>query len=300
MATLYEAAQELGVPFTGEYEPTQKTFETPELTMRYLEWGSSDSPTLVLLHGFAQTAHSWDFVALSLADRYHVVSVDARGHGDSDWAADAAYSTEDHRRDVRALVKHLDSAPLTLIGLSMGGGTAYSSAAEHPADFRAVIIVDTGPVGNPAGRDRIRNFARLPDELDTLDEFVERIHSYVPDRPIEQVRSTVVYNVRQNDVGKWTWKYDKALRDPNRSRKGIPEEQAWAYLASIRCPALLIRGAESDVLQTETARQMEQVMRDCTLVTIDDARHLVPSDNPVGFIKVVGPWLDRVHGIEPA
>ncbi len=299
MATLYEAARELGVPFTSEFEPSQNKFETPELALNYLEWGSPDSPTVVLLHGFAQTAHSWDFVSLSLADRYHVVSVDARGHGDSDWAENAAYSTADHRRDVRALVKHLNSSPLTLIGLSMGGGTAYSSAAESPDDFRAVVIVDTGPVGNPAGRDRIRNFARLPDELDTLDEFVKRIHAYVPDRPIEQVRTTVVYNVRQNDAGKWTWKYDKALRDPNRPRQGIPTEQAWAYLASIRCPALLIRGAQSDVLQSETARKMEQVMRDCTLVTVDAARHLVPGDNPVGFIKVVGPWLDRVHGIEP-
>jgi pimeloyl-ACP methyl ester carboxylesterase len=295
MATLYEAAREMGVPFTNEFEPSHKTFETPELTMHYLEWGSPEAPTVVLLHGFAQTAHSWDLVSLSLADRFHVVSVDARGHGDSDWAPNAEYSTADHRRDVRALVKHLDTSPLTLIGLSMGGGTAYSSVAENPDDYRAVVIVDTGPVGDPIGRDRIQNFARLPDELDTLDEFVERIHAYVPDRPIEQVRATVVYNVRENSDGKWTWKYDKVLRDPERPRKGIPEGQAWEYLSSINCPALLIRGAKSDVLKPDTALKMKSTMKDCTFATVDKAGHLVPGDNPVGFIAVVGPWLDRVH-----
>ncbi len=207
----------MGVPYSGDYEPQQKEFKTPELTMRYLEWGSPDSPTVALLHGFAQTAHSWDFVALSLADRYHVVSLDARGHGDSDWAPDGAYSVADHRRDVGALVEHLGSSPLVLIGLSMGGGTAYSYASEHPADVKALVIVDSGPAGKPAGRERIRNFVTLPDELDTLDEFVERIHSYLPHRPIEQVRSTLLFNVRQNDVGKWTWKYDKVLRDPTLS-----------------------------------------------------------------------------------
>jgi pimeloyl-ACP methyl ester carboxylesterase len=217
------------------------------------------------------------------------VSLDARGHGDSDWAPDAAYSTADHRRDVGAVVEHLGSSPITVIGLSMGGGTAYSYAAENPADIRALVIVDTGPSGNPAGRRRIGDFVKLPDELDTLDEFVERIHAYVPQRPIEQVRSTVINNVRQNDAGKWTWKYDSVLRDPTRPRSGIPSEQAWSYLKNIQRPTLLIRGANSDVLTADTALEMEQIMRDCTLVTVDKVGHLVPGDNPVGFISAVSP-----------
>jgi len=297
MVNLYEAARETGVPFTREIAPTQRSLKTPELTLNYFEWGSSDSPTVVLLHGFAQAAHSWDFVALSLADRYHVVSLDARGHGDSDWSPDAAYSTVDHRRDVQDLIRHLDSSPITLIGLSMGGGTAYSFTAENSKDVRALVIVDTGPVGDPAGRARISNFVSLPDELDTVEEFVQRIHTYSSSRSLEQVRATVSYNIVQNDVGKWTWKYDKALRDPSRPRKRFSEEQAWAYLESIGCPALLIRGENSDLFMAETAVQMQKIMQDCTLVTVDAAGHLVPRDNPVGFINAVGPWLDKLHGL---
>jgi pimeloyl-ACP methyl ester carboxylesterase len=299
MPTLHETAAEMGVPFTAVFEPLQKELKTPELTMRYLEWGSQESPTVVLLHGFAQTAHSWDFVALSLADRYHVVSLDARGHGDSDWAPDAAYSTADHRRDVQAVVDHLGSSPIAVIGLSMGGGTAYSYTAEKPADISALVIVDAGPSGNPTGQKRIGDFVELPDELDTLDEFIERIHTYVPHRPIEQLRSTVINNVRQNEAGKWIWKYDSVLRDPARPRSGIPSEQAWSYLKNIQCPTLLIRGADSDVLTADTALKMEQIMRDCTLITVGKAGHLVPGDNPVGFISAVRPWLDRMHGIQP-
>ena len=159
MPALHEAAAGLGVPFGGLFEPVQKELKTAELTLRYLEWGSPDSPTVLLLHGFARTAHSWDFVALSLADRYHVVSLDARGHGDSDWASDAAYSVADHRRDVNAVARHLGPSALTIVGLSMGGGTAYSYAAEEPGVVRALVIVDTGPGGEQAGRRRISDFA---------------------------------------------------------------------------------------------------------------------------------------------
>ena len=235
MVNLYDTARALGVPFTLEHKRSRRTLQTSDLALNYFEWGSPDSPRVMLLHGFAQTARSWDLIALSLADRYHVVSVDARGHGDSEWSASAAYSSEDHRRDVKTLIKHLGSTPITLIGLSMGGGTSYSYAAENSEDIRALVIIDTGPVGNPKGRSRINSFVTMEDELDTLEEFVQRIHGYSTVRTLEQVRSSVMNNVMQNNAGKWTWKYDKALRDPNRPRKRIPQEQAWAYLKSISC-----------------------------------------------------------------
>jgi len=298
MANLYDTARVLGVPFTAEHKPNRRILQTSDLALNYFEWGSPDSPRILLLHGFAQTARSWDLIALSLADRYHVISVDARGHGDSEWSANAAYSPEDHRRDVKTLIKHLGSTPITLIGLSMGGGTSYSYAAEHAEDIRALVITDTGPVGNPKGRSRINDFVTMDDELDTLEEFVVRIHSYSSARTLEQVRSSVMNNVMQNKAGKWTWKYDKALRDPSRPRTRMPQQQAWAYLKSISCASLLIRGANSDLFMAETAVEMQKVMQNCTLVTVENAGHLVPRDNPVGFLQVVSPWLDEVHEID--
>jgi non-heme chloroperoxidase len=138
----------------------------------------------------------------------------------------------------------------------------------------------------------------MEDELDTLEEFVQRIHGYSTVRTLEQVRSSVMNNVMQNNAGKWTWKYDKALRDPNRPRKRIPQEQAWAYLKSISCASMLIRGANSDLFMAETAVEMQKVMQNCTLVTVENAGHLVPRDNPVGFLQAVSPWLDEIHGID--
>jgi pimeloyl-ACP methyl ester carboxylesterase len=298
MANLYETARKIGVPFTVETEGSRQMLQTPDLLLNYLEWGSSGSPTVILLHGFAQTAHSWDLIALSLADRYHVISVDARGHGDSEWAKNAEYSPADHRRDIKALINHLGSAPVTLVGLSMGGGTSYSYTAEHPKDIRALVIVDTGPVGNPKGRSRINSFVTMEDELDTIEEFVVRIHSYSSARTLEQVRSSVMNNVMQNQAGKWTWKYDKALRDQNRPRKRMSPEQAWEFLKSIDCETLLIRGSNSDLFLAETAIQMQKVMQHCALATVEDAGHLVPRDNPVSFLEVVSPWLDKVHSID--
>ena len=75
----------------------------------------------MLLHGFAQTCHSWDFVALSLCDRYRVIVLDQRGHGDSDWAQDGDYTPETQQKDIAAIVGELGLSQFNLMGLSMGG-----------------------------------------------------------------------------------------------------------------------------------------------------------------------------------
>ena len=301
MATLYDAARKAGVPFDAELAPTQRRFNTGELELSYLDWGPRAAPVVILLHGFAQNAHSWDYTTLALGQKYRVISLDARGHGDSDWAADSDYATAAHQRDLDRFIEQFDGVPVTLIGLSMGGRTSYLYASRRPAKVRGLIIVDSGPPGAKApnsrqsGARRIMDFVTLPDELDTWDEFVERIHQYNPRRSVQEVRDTLIHKVRQAPNGKWTWKYDRVLRRPDRPREVVSADEQWRRVEDIACPTLVVRGAESDILARTTASEMAARMQNCQFVEVEGAGHLVPGDNPKRFIAVVTEWLDELH-----
>jgi len=291
MTTLYEAARAAGIHFDRPHEPRTGEVGRGEITLRYLEWGDRRLPVVLLLHGFAQTAHSWDFVSLALAGAYRVIALDARGHGDSDWAVDRDYSLAAHQRDLDHLVEVLDIRFLAVIGLSMGGRSAYTFAARRPELVKALVIVDTGPVGMTAGGRRIRSFVQLPDERESYEDFVKSVHDYQPLRSIEQIRDTLKFNVRQMPDGKWTWKYDRVLRDPGFRRPTSTPEEGWTHLRQIRCPTLLVRGDQSDVLAHETALEMSKTISECTYQVVQRAGHIVPGDNPAGFVETVKPWL---------
>lgn len=295
MATIYEAARAAGVPFKDEFRPREREFDTGELTLRYLEWGNEDAQPVLLLHGFAQTSHSWDFVSLALAGAYRVLALDTRGHGDSDWAEDRDYSPGAYQRDLDRFVDGLGLAPFALVGSAIGGRNAYTFASRRPESVAALTIVDVAPVTPARGGRRIRRFVSLPDERDSYEDFVQAIHEYQPLRAIGQIRDTLQYNVRETPEGKWTWKYDRVLRDPDSRKPEAPSERGWELLRGIRCPTLLVRGARSDVLTPEIATQMIVAIHDCEFAEVEKAAHIVPGDNPVGFLGALMPWLERMY-----
>ena len=291
LESLYKAARGRGVEFSEEFVPTTRTFDTSELRLSYTEWGDRGLPAVVLLHGFAQTSHAWDLITLGLADRFHLISLDQRGHGDSEWATDGDYSLETQQNDRDEFIKSLGVSGINLVGLSMGGRNAYVFASRNPHLISNLVVVDTGPNGMRSGRSRIRNFVTMPDELDTFEEFVERVHFYVPQRSLDQIRNSLLNNIRQMKNGKWTWKYDRLLRDPNYRRQAASQDQLWAYWESVKCPSLIIRGGNSDVLTSETVAEMTSRNPFSESAVVLDSGHLVPGDNPAGFLRVIRPWL---------
>ena len=291
--SLFDAARAMGVSFERAVEPQDRSVTANTLRFHYLDWGDRRGPSCLLLHGFAQTCHSWDFVALSLADSYHVVALDQRGHGDSDWAPDGDYSPEAQQSDIHAVVEALGLTNLLLIGLSMGGRNALTYAANHPDKVRGLVVVDASPENRPAGAENIRRFVEQKDELDSIDEFVERVRRYNPRRPVEQIMGSIRHNVKQLPNGKWTWKYDKRLRSPGRPLAGDDRmvQRLWGYLDSLQCPTLVVRGAGSDVVALETAEAMSRRIPNGRLATVESAGHLVMGDNPAGFERVVREFL---------
>ena len=263
------------------------------MSFHYLDWGARDAPPMLMLHGMARSAHTWDFAALVFSDRFRVLALDQRGHGDTDWAPDGDYSLDAHLRDISAFVEALDLNGLVLVGLSMGGRNAYSYAALNPERVRALVIVDVAPESARAGPAAIRSFIEGVDELDTFGEFVERVKGYNPRRSDAQIRGSLAHNLKQLPSGKWTWKYDKALRRPGRPRPG-PEHTArqWEYVERVQCPALLVRGAYSKVLSQDIAEKTVRRLQRGALAVVDDAGHLVPGDNPPGFHRALREFLD--------
>ena len=252
---------------------------------------------IVLLHGFAQTCHSWDFVALSLCDRFRVVALDQRGHGDSDWAPDGDYTPEAYQSDLHAIVQELGLREIVLIGLSMGGRNAFTYASSHPERVRALVIVDAAPESRTAGTENIRRFVQQEDELDSVDDFVRRVQAYNPRRSIQQIRGSILNNLKQLPSGRWTWKYDKLLRSPERRLGSDPATalRLWGYVEGLRCPTLVVRGGETDVVAADTARSMQRRIPDARLATVEGAGHLVMGDNPAGFERAITSFLSSLR-----
>jgi non-heme chloroperoxidase len=268
--------------------PRDCTATVGPLTLHYLDWGTAGRPALVCLHGITQTAHSWDEVAPALARTHHVRALDQRGHGDSTWAPDGDYRITTQNHDVERFLQVIDAAPAVLVALSMGGLVALTLAARAPELVRALVVVDIAPEVQRGGVDNIRSFVAATDELDTFEDFVQRAHSFNPRRSLANIRDRLRHNLKQLPSGRWTWKYDPELRNP--ARVGDALGDLWAEVAKIRCPVLIVRGGESDILAPEVATRFGGIVK-AEVRTVAGAGHSVMGDNPSGFLAAVEPFL---------
>jgi esterase len=276
---------------TAKLEALDRSVKLGGLQFHYLDWGNDSAQPLLLLHGFSSHAHSWDTFARAMQQRCHVIALDQRGHGETDWAPDQDYAPERMVEDVDRFVRELGLKRFALLGLSMGGRNAYSYAAQHPEEVERLVIVDIGPEIVASGSDRIRGMTQSTDIFDDPEEAVQAARAANPVPPEDEQRHRTVHGLKQTADGRWTLRYDKALRSPTRPMPRPAPEQAWALLPRISCPTLLVRGANSDILSETTAARMLREIPQCTLVTVPNAGHSVPLDNPSGFIAAVQPFI---------
>src|SRR5262249_38294140 len=132
------------------------------LRLHFLQAGIPSAPAVCFLHGGAAHAHWFDRVIPALANRYRVIALDQRGHGDSQWATPPAYATADFAEDLRALMARLGLARMTLVGHSMGGHNAMAFAAWHPERTAGLVVVDSRPYLPPDRVQRMRERGRRP------------------------------------------------------------------------------------------------------------------------------------------
>ena len=288
--SLLASARDLGIP----HEPAVRYASSHTIVrhqrFHYLEWGAPEQPPVLLLHGGNQSAHSWDLVSLHLADRYRVIALDQRGHGDSEWSRESDYTLGALARDAAALIRDRGMARPILVGHSMGGMVALLLAKLHPELPRALVIVDVGPEISERGTGSIRDFVQRNVEFDDPEQFLDEVAKYDPFRKREHMARTLKYNLLRRADGKYVSKHD-------RRRVGDPFGSERVSLDCVRrfdFPVLVVRGAESTVLESDAAERFAGALPSGRLITIPACGHNVHSQNTPGFLAGIAPFLDAL------
>jgi len=293
--SLLSSAADLGIPHAPQTQYRSRNIVLRNQRFHFLDWGAPEAPPLVLLHGGHQSAHSWDLVSLSLAQHYRVLALDQRGHGDSEWARDVDYSNHTMSLDAEAFIAALGLGRPVLIGHSMGGRNAMLLAARNPALLRALIVVDIGPEISEKGRQSIAGFVRANEEFDDLEAFVANVQKYDPYRTRAHIERTVKYNMLQRPDGKYISKCDPAPRRLGLlAGRRLQDNLALDELHKLTLPTLIVRGADSTILEPDAAIRFRDALPQGTLETVENCGHGVPSQNTIGFLKTVRAYLETL------
>jgi len=271
---------------------TDRTIQLDGLRFHYTEWGAPAAPAVIFLHGITGHARTWDDEARLLADRFHVFALDQRGHGDSDPALDGDYSDAALLGDLEAFVEAQHLTRVSLVALSLGGRVAMNYAGRHPDRVERLVVVDIGPDIAPAGRARVGGLmAHAPERFETLEEVVAYQRANNPRYAESMLRHRAQHAVRPLPGGGFTWKYDRALRDAIRQGRLRTPADLWPQWRAIRCPTLLVRGSDSDILTEEIAKRMLEARPDARLAVVPGAGHTVPGDQPAAFQLLLREFL---------
>ena len=268
------------------------------------EWGhaSDEAGTVVLLHGGGQTRHSWKSAGVVLAKAgLHVVALDFRGHGDSDWSPELNYGLGVLRDDVLAVIDQIEQAGVgaqgrarepgrvVLVGASLGGMTSLLVAQAAPERIRSLVLVDIVTRLEPAGVARIRDFMLgAPDGFGTLQEAAEAVAAYLPHRRRDTNLAGLRKNLRLRADGRWHWHWDPAQFWSERS-PSADEVVAMlvAAAAAVHCPTLLVHGRKSDIVSDEGIEHFRTLLDHVEIVRLDDAAHTAAADDNDTFAEVV-------------
>lgn len=243
--------------------PNSQTFISQRLRLNYVDWAKTENdrgkPPLVLVHGGRDHARSWDWTAEALCQDWHVVAMDHRGHGDSDWVSDGNYRSNDMVYDLAQLIHQLGVGPVTIVSHSMGGNVALRYAGVFPDMVRKIVAIEgLGP--SPARQAEMRaapypeRFAkwigdkraasgRSPRKYASIEDAFRRMieeNSYLTE---EQARHLTTHGVNRNEDGTFSWKFDPHLNVWE--VEDIADEFLQQIWGAITCPTLLLYGANS-------------------------------------------------------
>ncbi len=269
-------------------------------------YGTAGDP-VILLHGGGQTRHAWAGTAASLAAQGRVAyTLDQRGHGDSGWVADGDYRHVAFAADLVCvadeITRRLGSKPFA-VGASFGAlivllahGTAMRE--RHEALFRALVVVDMSLRTNEKGADEIRAFMRAnaTQGFASIDEAADTVAAYTPHRPRPKSTRGLQKNLRLSPDGRWRWHWDPRFIDGPMwidSDRAAVDADLIATATSLAVPSLLVRGASSELVQEEHAREFLTLAKGSEYVDVAGARHMVVGDANDQFSTSLSGFLDR-------
>ena len=282
---LAENAAEAGLPWPGPPAVRRVSVRVaPDQQVSALAWGDGD-PELVLLHGGAQNAHTWDTVALALGRP--LIAVDLPGHGRSDWRTDRDYWPVRNAEAVAAVASALAGRAAAVVGMSLGGLTAIRLAAARPDLVRRLVVVDVTPGVTAEKAAPIAEFVQGPEVFGSFEELLERTVAYNPSRSVSSLRRGVLHNATELPDGRWAWRYDR-LRPPGNQ----PDFAArWTDLAAVTAPVMLVCGSASSVVSDEDRAEFRRRQPSARLETVDGAGHSIQGDRPVELAALIDDFV---------
>lgn len=257
--------------------------------------GPLDAPAVILMHGGGQTRHSWDRTVQNLLDQgLQVLNYDARGHGESGWSKDSAYSLPDRARDLQAVAASL-TVPFLLVGASLGGATAIQAIHDglRPA---GLVLVDIVPEPEPKGVERIVSFMRGHHAgFASIDEAVDAVASYNPDRPRPSDSGGLMKNLRRREDGRLYWHWDPRILDTCPDVHHLAVQHAASTLENLPdLPVLLVRGLSSDVVSDQGVGAFRERLPRLEVLDVAGAGHMAAGDRNDAFSAGILAFAARV------
>ncbi len=285
----HENAAEWALPYDAAPRVERLHVEVaPGRRLSALRWGAT-KPELVLLHGGAQNAHTFDTVALAL--RRPLLAIDLPGHGHSDGAPSGMSDVPGHARDVVAALGALGIERVPVVGMSLGGLVALSTASLAPdlVDRLGMIDVTPGLTSEKSGH--ITAFVNGPRTFSSLDELVARTVAHNPSRSESSLRRGVLHNAVQLDDGSWVWRHQRF--EPPSGARALDAAAMWDELSGVRAPVLLVRAMGSgSVIDDQDEAEFRRRLPLASIVHVADSGHSVQGDQPLVLADVLDTFLD--------
>ena len=260
---------------------------SPGRNVSSLVWGTG-RPELVLVHGGAQNAHTWDTVALALG--LPLVAVDLPGHGHSDGGPEGSISVASNGRDLATVVAELAPDARGVVGMSLGGMSSIALAAQAPELVRALVLVDITPGVNAEKAAPVTNFVNGPSSFDSFEELLARTMEHNPTRSESSLRRGILHNAVQREDGSWVWRYARFRTEP----AATPDfTDWWEAVSALSVPLLLVRGLAWSVVDDADIAELLHRQPTATVVGVEGAGHSIQGDRPLELADILTQFLFR-------
>jgi len=284
--------------------PTSHLYFSQRLRLHYVDWGNEGAPNMLLIHGGRDHCRNWDWVAERLADRYHIVAPDLRGHGDSEWATGGSYNELNYVYDIAQLVHQKKMAPVTIIAHSLGGSIGLLYAGVYPETVSRIVAIEgLGPSPDMLQRmnkmpvaERVRSrfearrasAGRSPRKYATIEEALTRMKEENTHLNDEQAHHLTLHGAAQNEDGTYSWKFDNSVRLGGPA--GLTVEEQHEVWSNITAPVLLVRGTESWASDPVADGRIAH-FKNARLANIENAGHWSHHDRLDAFMEHVNGFL---------
>jgi pimeloyl-ACP methyl ester carboxylesterase len=288
-----ENADEFGIPWDGPPAVRREAVEVePGRRLSALVWGDAE-PELVLLHGGAQNAHTWDTVALAL-DR-PLVAIDLPAHGHSDGPRGGFADPSGNAEDVAAAMRALAPEARGVVGMSLGGLTALALSVSAPELVRSLVLVDVTPGVDEGKATAITAFINGPESFPSFDEILARTAEFNPTRTVSSLRRGILHNAVQREDGSWVWRYARhrpATPDTEAGTWRVDFSDLWRAVDQLTVPLMLVRGMlPQSVVDDADEAELLRRCPDARIEHVEQAGHSIQGDRPVELAALIADFV---------